>query len=378
MLIHYKHLGKSNILASSKIIAILYKIIKFYAVKPVRSNILFIIPYHKIGGAENVHLEIIKSLPHKPLVFFPNINIISSDNPFKKFAYCFCHKRFYLYILISYFTAISFFRKSFIFGSNTLTFYKVLPFLRGNIIKIDLTHAFSSPNFGMEYYSLNYIDYLDKRIVINNVTFDDYENLYKTQNIHSHFLEKFEIIPNGVEIKDFQSDLIRSRFKKFIIGFVGRNSIEKRPHLFFEIAKDSGLPSKVIGDDFRNYKHQNPDTIFFENCNDRDLIRNEFAEISLLVVTSDQEGFPLVIMEAMELGIPIISTDVGSIKEHIKNNVNGFLIPIDFNISSVSEMIRGISERFEFYNQLSLLSRNHAVNFFDITNFRKRYQKLFE
>jgi glycosyltransferase involved in cell wall biosynthesis len=83
-------------------------------------------------------------------------------------------------------------------------------------------------------------------------------------------------------------------------------------------------------------------------------------------------------MEAMELGIPIISTDVGSVKEHVKNNVNGFLIPVDFDVSSVVDIIREISNSFILYNQISVASREHAVEYFDITNFRKRYQKLFE
>lgn len=345
--------------------------------KRARKNILFVIPYHKIGGAEKVHLEIIKSLPNKPIVYFPNIDRISEDNPFKKVAYCFC-KTSSFRLLIGYFTFIAAFQKSYVFGCNSKLFYEILPSLGRNIVRIDLTHAFSTPDVGMEHYSLKYVDYLDKRIVINNRTLYDYRELYNCHNINEHFLNRFELIPNGVEINGLEKHLIKSRFDNFIVGYVGRNSPEKRPELFFKIVKEAVVRSKVLGDDFRNFKQENQSTIFFENCNDPHLIRNQFTDISVLIVTSDKEGFPLVIMEAMELGIPIISTDVGSVKEHVKNNVNGFLIPVDFDVSSVVDIIREISNSFILYNQISVASREHAVEYFDITNFRKRYQKLFE
>jgi glycosyltransferase involved in cell wall biosynthesis len=269
-------------------------------------------------------------------------------------------------------------QKSYVFGCNTKLFYEILSSFRRNVVRIDLTHAFSSPEVGMEYFSLNYVDYLDKRIVINNRTLNDYQKLYKSNNINSHFLNRFEIIPNGVKINDFNNSLIKKRFDNFIVGFVGRNSPEKRPELFFKIVKEAGVQSKVIGDDFQIFKQENQNTIFFENCNEPEIVRNQFADISVLIVTSDKEGFPLVIMEAMELGIPIISSNVGSVSEHLQNNVNGFLIPIDFDVSSVVGIIREISNNFTLYNKLSVASRGHAVEHFDIFNFRKRYQKLFE
>lgn len=49
-------------------------------------------------------------------------------------------------------------------------------------------------------------------------------------------------------------------------------------------------------------------------------------QADLFVLPSYNEGLPLSILEAMSFGIPIISTDVGSVDEAVIDGVNGYLI----------------------------------------------------
>ncbi len=46
----------------------------------------------------------------------------------------------------------------------------------------------------------------------------------------------------------------------------------------------------------------------------------------LLMLSSDAEGLPVVIMEAFALGIPVVATDVGGVSELVNDNVNGLLV----------------------------------------------------
>ncbi len=68
------------------------------------------------------------------------------------------------------------------------------------------------------------------------------------------------------------------------------------------------------------------------NINWNGWLDNPFEQISsatALVLTSDNEGFPMVIGEAMARGIPVISTDSGGVREIVSNHYNGWLVPIN-------------------------------------------------
>ncbi len=51
-------------------------------------------------------------------------------------------------------------------------------------------------------------------------------------------------------------------------------------------------------------------------------------EASLLLMPSVEEGIPNVVVEAMAIGLPVVSTDCGGIPELIVNGVNGWVVPI--------------------------------------------------
>jgi glycosyltransferase involved in cell wall biosynthesis len=55
--------------------------------------------------------------------------------------------------------------------------------------------------------------------------------------------------------------------------------------------------------------------------------RDLLAAFDLFVLTSDVEGLPNAVMEAMALGLPIVCTDVGGCRELIDDDVEGYLVP---------------------------------------------------
>lgn len=344
--------------------------------------IFFIIPHHHIGGAERVHLEIVKSLKLKPIVFFDSSDGTVLSEEFRRNAYCFFvinqkRKKLATYVIqiSSYLLPLT------LFGCNSGFFYHILSKIKKDVKVIDLTHAFSFPEQGFEISSLNCIHLLDKRVVINNRTLEDYRLLYEKKNIDDVYLNRFKVIPNGIKIGEFISDDIFARFNDFTIGFVGRNSKEKRPEVFFKLVKNVGnIRAKAIGDNFINFKKTHKEVRYFEGSNNPELIRKEFAEISLLIVPSSREGFPLVIMEAMELGIPVISTNVGSISDHVIDDVNGFVSDNNSEsgfIEFAQDKILQLSSNKELYSKLSINAREYAVNNFCIDSFKEKYRSLF-
>lgn len=54
----------------------------------------------------------------------------------------------------------------------------------------------------------------------------------------------------------------------------------------------------------------------------------KMGKASLLLMPSAEEGIPNVVVEAMALGLPVLSTDCGGISELIESDVEGWLVPI--------------------------------------------------
>tara|TARA_B110000003_G_C16651784_1_gene534510 strand:- start:45 stop:1169 length:1125 start_codon:yes stop_codon:yes gene_type:complete len=60
-------------------------------------------------------------------------------------------------------------------------------------------------------------------------------------------------------------------------------------------------------------------------------------ESSIFVLLSYKEGTPRVVLEAMAMGRPIITSDAPGCRETVKNNINGFLVPLyDFNDAALA------------------------------------------
>ncbi len=118
---------------------------------------------------------------------------------------------------------------------------------------MDLTHAFSYPSPGIEDIAKHHVPYISKRVVINSKTLEDYRNQYLTEGIDQIYMQRFQIISNGVYIHEFDNKVIAERYKNFKIGYVGRFAREKRPELFLELSNvDYGFQrsAKMITDKF--------------------------------------------------------------------------------------------------------------------------------
>jgi glycosyltransferase involved in cell wall biosynthesis len=65
-------------------------------------------------------------------------------------------------------------------------------------------------------------------------------------------------------------------------------------------------------------------TVFWGHQDD---VRRLMGQMDLLVLPSYEEGFPIVLLEAMSLGVPVVATRVAGVPEMIRNEETGILIP---------------------------------------------------
>ena len=59
----------------------------------------------------------------------------------------------------------------------------------------------------------------------------------------------------------------------------------------------------------------------------RDDVAELLGALDLFVLSSVQEGLPVALMEAMAMGVPVVSTRVGGVPEAVRDGVEGWLVP---------------------------------------------------
>ena len=80
------------------------------------------------------------------------------------------------------------------------------------------------------------------------------------------------------------------------------------------------------GELFDSIKNKAPKNVLMLGVQDK----NEMWSIADLgLCTSDSEGMPLSLIEAQMTGVPVVSTDVGSVSEIVQDGITGFLAPRD-------------------------------------------------
>lgn len=109
-------------------------------------------------------------------------------------------------------------------------------------------------------------------------------------------------------------------------------------------------------------------------------VEKYYKNASLLILTSQSEGFGMVITEAATFGIPTIAFNILGLRDIINNEVNGYLI----NAYNVDEMANKIVEYFSNENKMTIMKNNilkkskeYEENVI-ITEWKKLIQSLLE
>lgn len=189
--------------------------------------------------------------------------------------------------------------------------------------------------------------FVDKVIAVS----DFVRNKLETEGyVHPSIIER---IPLGIDLAKFRdqtpSDIIRREFglnkNTPLIGMIARFQEIKGHHVFVRMAAEICkthpdarfmiVGSSVFGkasetDYYREiqeliYKHSLDEKIILTGF--RDDIAQILGALEVLVVPSEFESFGMVILEAMAMGIPVVSCAKGGPEEIIEDGENGFLIP---------------------------------------------------
>jgi colanic acid/amylovoran biosynthesis glycosyltransferase len=100
---------------------------------------------------------------------------------------------------------------------------------------------------------------------------------------------------------------------------------------------------------------------------------------SVTAKNGDQEGIPVVIMEAMAMGLPVISTEHTGIPELVKNNVSGFIVPerdVDAIVEKIAYLIHHPNSIYEMGKEGRIFVEKNHNNKLLTKELIKIYQNL--
>jgi glycosyltransferase involved in cell wall biosynthesis len=187
-------------------------------------------------------------------------------------------------------------------------------------------------------YVVSYIDYYDKLYCVSDAVYDKLASMFPEKR------DRMEVLHNFID-----ADEIRQKAEKkaditdfngeFRILTIARLEYQKGIDVAIraaEILKKRGIPIKwyVIGDG--NEKKKLRMMIRLKGLGDSFILlgirRNPYPYLKacdLFALTSRFEGYPVTLIEARALCVPILASDMPCIREQITDNVNGMLTSLD-------------------------------------------------
>lgn len=100
-----------------------------------------------------------------------------------------------------------------------------------------------------------------------------------------------------------------------------------------------------------------------ELCPPTNKIKKAYLDSSILVMTSNYEGFGMVLIEAQNCGLPLISYDCKcGPKDIITDGVNGFLVPLK-NREKLAERLNILMQDYELRKILGSNAKEQSKNF---------------
>ncbi len=104
------------------------------------------------------------------------------------------------------------------------------------------------------------------------------------------------------------------------------------------------------------------------------LSKTEWAALAvshdIFINTTNYDNMPVSVVEAMALGLPVISTKVGGTPFLIEHNVDGILVPVN-DVQEFCLAIKQLLNEPAFATQLALRARQKAEEFDEVSVFKK-------
>lgn len=217
------------------------------------------------------------------------------------------------------------------------------------------------------------------------ITISDYNKKYLAEKFPEIDQDKIEVVHCGLDLKQFTPGKSEKR-GIFKILSIGRLTEKKGFDVLLKacrILKDSGIQFLCqivyVNGDFENEVFQLYDSLKLKDCvqfipalPQNEIIRcyagaDCFALPCVIAGSKDRDGIPVVILEAMAMQLPVVSTPVSGIPEVIENGETGLLVEPG-NAGELAQAIQRLHSDPGLRSRLGTTGRNFVTKQFDISS----------
>jgi glycosyltransferase involved in cell wall biosynthesis len=200
--------------------------------------------------------------------------------------------------------------------------------------------------------------------------------------------KKFAVMSPGLQLKSSPN---KTEARKEMMldnnlvycAFIGRVTQIKRPDRFLDVVaeiKKRGIDLHFIvageGDLLQSCKNrvavENLPVTFLGWREDIEVV---LAASDLVLLTSDNEGTPLSLIEAGMTGVPVVATKVGSISEIVVDGETGFLT--DLSIKELADAVGKLATNSDLRARMGEAGRDYTLARYGVDRLVKDHQNLY-
>ena len=366
-------------------------------IEPVGSELPALVMVHPIlsvGGAEQLALKIIDELQER--ISFSVVSFENLDDELGTTADSFRQLTPYVYTLPEFLDPSLFYSfmrylikrfkpKSLYIANGTPWIYDFLGEIKRRNPQIRIANQVYDSVIGwIHRYDLSLVTYIDAHIGANKKICQAY--IDEGVKPEQAFLIEHGIDPSELSPSEYSPERVQALKKNFklpgdkkIVTFASRIHHQKRPMDFVELARrlvgDNSIHFLMVGDgplaavidnQINKIKLTNISRLPFYRP-----ISDILALTDVLVLPSEFEGMPMIILEAQTMGIPVVVTDVGGNQDVIEITNGGV---VTSKIGDVSRLMGGVRNMLENPPDGEEV-RQKTLSHFDISIIAEKYYR---
>jgi len=200
--------------------------------------------------------------------------------------------------------------------------------------------------------------------------------------------KKFELMPpglalNALPLKSNSRLSFQITSDRLQCALIGRVTQIKRPDRFLDVVCE--IKKRGLNLDFIMVG----DGELLDSCRERisvetlpvtvlgwqSDIERVLAAVDIVILTSDNEGTPLSLIQAGMAGLPVVATNVGSVSEIVLDGITGIITSLD--VQEIADSLEKLADNKSYRDQLGAAAREFTLAHFGVQRLVHDHEELY-